>query len=70
MLILVGLGVGIAASLAAGRLLASQLFEVQAGDPLTYFAVAAALLLTGMAACAIPAMRAMRVDPLIALRSE
>ena len=65
-----GLAAGTAAALAAGRLLATQLFEVRPTDPPTYAAVAFVLLATGMLACAIPAMRAMRVDPLVALRNE
>jgi ABC-type antimicrobial peptide transport system permease subunit len=65
-----GLVLGIAAALAAGRLLASQLFEVKPSDPATYAAVAFALLATGLLACTIPALRAMRVDPLVALRNE
>jgi putative ABC transport system permease protein len=62
--------IGIAAALATGRLIASQLFEVHPTDPLTYVAVSAALLATGIVACLVPAVRAMRVDPLIALRYE
>jgi putative ABC transport system permease protein len=69
-LIFCGLAIGIAVALGAGRLLASQLFEVQPTDPATYAAVALALLVTGLVACGIPAMRAMRVDPLVALRDE
>jgi putative ABC transport system permease protein len=65
-----GLIVGTGASLAAGRLLSMQLFGVRPTDPTTYAAVAAVLLATGVAACAIPAWRAMRVDPLVALRNE
>jgi len=65
-----GLAIGIAGALAAGRLLATQLFDVRPSDPLTYAAVAAALLVTGVAACAVPAFRAMRMDPLVALRGE
>jgi putative ABC transport system permease protein len=65
-----GLVIGIGGALAAGRLLAAQLFEVHPTDPVTYAAVAAALVATGLAACAIPAFRAMRVDPLVALRDE
>jgi putative ABC transport system permease protein len=66
----VGVGIGIAGALAAGKLIAAQLFDVRATDPLTYTAVAAALLLTGAVASAIPAIRATRVDPLVALREE
>jgi putative ABC transport system permease protein len=65
-----GLVIGVAAALATGRLIASQLFEVRPTDPLTYVAVSAALLATGIVACLVPAVRAMRVDPLIALRYE
>jgi len=65
-----GLVIGIGGALAAGRLLAAQLFEVRPSDPVTYALVAAALLATGLAASAIPAFRAMRVDPLVALRDE
>ena len=61
-----GLAIGTRVALAAGRLLATQLFEVRPTDPPTYAAVAFVLLATGMLACAIPAMRAMRVDPLVA----
>ena len=65
-----GLALGIAAAMGTGRLIASQLFEVRPTDPLTYAAVAAILLITGLIACTIPAWRAMRVDPLVALRNE
>jgi putative ABC transport system permease protein len=65
-----GLVVGIAASLASGQYLATQLFDVKPGDPTTLGAVAGVLLATGLAACMIPAWRAMRVDPLVALRNE
>jgi putative ABC transport system permease protein len=65
-----GLALGILTTLAAARLLASQLFEVRPTDPETYLAVAGVLLATGVAACAIPAWRAMRVDPLVALRND
>ena len=69
-LIAVGLVIGCGAALGAGRYLASQLFEVKPTDPGTYAAVTGVLLATGLAACAIPAFRAMRVDPLVALRNE
>jgi putative ABC transport system permease protein len=65
-----GIVVGMAAALGAGRLLASQLFEVKSYDPVTYAVVGAALAGTALAACLIPAYRAMRVDPVIALRNE
>jgi putative ABC transport system permease protein len=69
-LIFGGLAIGIVTALGAGRLLASQLYEVKPTDPATYAAVALALLATGLLACGIPAVRAMRVDPVVALREE
>jgi putative ABC transport system permease protein len=69
-LLAAGLACGVAAAFGAGRLLVSQLFEVRPSDPLTYAAVAVVLLATGLAASAVPAWRAMRVDPLVALRNE
>jgi putative ABC transport system permease protein len=65
-----GIAIGGVIAFGAARLLASQLFEVQATDPATYAAVAVALAITGFAACLVPALRAMRVDPIVALRSE
>jgi putative ABC transport system permease protein len=65
-----GLLVGVQMALGAGKLLASQLFEVPSTDPMTYAVVSALLLATGLAACAIPAFRATRVDPMSALRNE
>ncbi len=65
-----GLMLGAFAALAMSRLLTSQLFEVKPTDPGTYIAVGFVLLTTGLLACAIPALRAMRVDPLVALRNE
>jgi putative ABC transport system permease protein len=65
-----GLTIGIVGALAAGRLIATQLFDVKPADPITFAAVAGALLLTGVAASFAPALRATRVDPLVALRDE
>jgi putative ABC transport system permease protein len=70
LLLSAGLGAGIVAAVGAGRLLQSQLFEVRPADPATYVAVAGMLLATGLLACTVPAVRAMRVDPLVALRNE
>ena len=67
---LVGAGIvlGIIASLGVARVIATQLWGVSAYDPITLTSVAALLLITGIVACWIPARRASRVDPLIALR--
>ncbi len=65
-----GLAIGIAGALAATRLLASQLYGVSASDPVILLVVAALLALVALFACWIPARRAARVDPLIALRYE
>jgi len=69
-LIAVGLGIGVAASLASTRLLRSQLFGVEPADPIAYGAVALLLGLVGIVACYIPARRAAAVDPMVALRQE
>ena len=63
-----GLAAGILGYLAISRLLVGQLFGVSATDPLTLFAAAAGLMLICMAASAIPAFRASRIDPLRSLR--
>jgi putative ABC transport system permease protein len=68
--ILAGLAAGIAGALAASRFLQTLLFEVRPGDPATIALVSALLAAVGLAACYVPARRATRVDPLIALRSE
>jgi putative ABC transport system permease protein len=66
----IGLTIGLAAAVAASRLLGSLLFEVKPTDPLTYLAVSAILGVVALAACYVPAWRATRVDPLVALRQE
>src|SRR6266849_5687651 len=69
---LVGLGVGLGliASLALGRVIATQLWGVSAYDPWTLVSVPVVLLITGLVACWLPARRAASVDPLVALRYE
>jgi putative ABC transport system permease protein len=62
--------IGLAGSFAATRLLATFLFGVDATDPLTFIAVAALLLAVAFAASYLPSRRALRVDPLTALRAE
>jgi putative ABC transport system permease protein len=65
-----GVIIGLAASLGLTRLMAKLLFSVSAADPLTFAAVAIVLVAVAMLACYIPARRALRVDPIIALRYE
>ena len=65
-----GIGAGLIASLALSRLLTSLLFGVHAADPVTLGSVAAILMVVTGAACYVPALRATRVDPAIAMRHE
>ncbi|MGH9373258.1 MAG: ABC transporter permease [Vicinamibacterales bacterium] len=66
----IGIGLGAAGSLLAARALTSLLFGVQPGDPTTLAAMAMLLFSVAGAACFIPARRATRVDPMVALRAE
>lgn len=66
----IGIGVGLAGSLVAARLIATLLFGVKPSDPVTLASVAAILAAVTLLACYIPARRAMRVDPIVALRYE
>jgi putative ABC transport system permease protein len=65
-----GVAIGLIAAVALMRLLESLLFGVSARDPLTFVSVAVILLLVASVACFIPARRAMRIDPITALRYE
>ena len=69
-LALLGVSIGVGGALLLTRVLSSLLYEVSAHDPLTFSAVAALLMLVALAASYIPARRAMKVDPIVALRYE
>ncbi len=69
-LAVIGIGCGLAASLALTRLMRNLLFGIKPTDPVTFAGVSAILLIVAMAACWIPARRATRVNPTIALRYE
>ncbi|HSM85904.1 MAG TPA: FtsX-like permease family protein, partial [Candidatus Limnocylindrales bacterium] len=65
-----GIVLGILAAFALSRLMQSMVFEISTADPFTYAGVAALLLVVALAAASVPARRATRVDPMVALRSE
>jgi putative ABC transport system permease protein len=65
-----GIVVGLIGAFAAARFIAAILFDVQPRDPLTFAIVAGAMASVALMACAIPAARAVRIDPTIAMRSE
>lgn len=67
---LLGIAVGTAGAFGLTHLMADMLYGISATDPVTFACVALALILVALAACYIPARRAMRVDPLVALRYE
>ena len=65
-----GIALGLAGALAATRVIASLLYGVSATDPMTFFVISLLLAAVAVVACLIPALRATRVDPMIALRYE
>lgn len=67
---LLGVAIGIAGALGLTRLMANQLFGVSAHDALTFAAVAVLLILVALLACYLPSRRAVRVDPVVALRCD
>jgi putative ABC transport system permease protein len=66
----IGVAIGLAVALATGRLVRGLLYDVTANDPVTFVLVPLGLLLVAVLASLVPAWRAVRVSPLVALRSE
>ncbi len=69
-MVVIGLVLGIAGALAIGRVLTSLLYGVTATDPITFVAVVLVLLSVAAAATAVPAWRALRIEPTVALKAE
>jgi ABC-type antimicrobial peptide transport system permease subunit len=70
MLALVGIAIGVCSGLVATHLMSSLLYGVSSIDPMVFIGVAVLLIITALLACYIPAHRAMKIDPIIALRYE
>ena len=70
LLVAIGLAIGLAGALALTRLMTTLLFEISPTDPITFAAVALSVIVAALLACYIPARRATKVDPLVALRYE
>jgi len=70
LLAITGIAIGISGALALTRVLRSMLFEIEPTDPVTFVGVAIFLMIAALAACYLPARRATKVDPMVALRHE
>jgi ABC-type antimicrobial peptide transport system permease subunit len=66
----VGIGAGLVCAVGVSQVLGSLVFGVPVRDPATFVAVTLVLTVVALAACAVPAMRASRVDPMVSLREE
>jgi putative ABC transport system permease protein len=66
----IGIAIGVGVSLALTRVMGSLLFAVNAADPMTFITVGAGVACVALIACTIPGWRALRIDPLVALRRE
>ena len=69
-LALTGVGIGLAGSFAVTRLMSDLLFGVRVSDPLTFAIVPTVLIVVALGACSVPSRRAVKTDPLVALRHE
>jgi putative ABC transport system permease protein len=69
-LVVLGIGIGAAAALALTRLISGMLFGIEPADPATFTAVSVLMILVAVPACLVPARRAARIDPILALRDE